>query len=168
MARYFGRPGSGPQLQAELLPRVEAELSTQVDPMPGARQLLEHLVSRIPTAVATNSPRAMLTAALKSSGLDQFFEISIAADEVTHPKPDPEIYLQAFGRLNATPNTGVALEDSSTGVAAARAASAFVITVPSQRGKQLDGDYFTDTLDDPVLVAWAQTVECLSDPLSRL
>ena len=70
MARYFGRPGSGPQLQAELLPRVEAELSTQVDPMPGARQLLEHLVSRIPTAVATNSPRAMLTAALKSSGLE--------------------------------------------------------------------------------------------------
>lgn len=91
----------------------------------------------------------------------------MAADEVSHPKPDPQIYLEAFGRLNATPHNGVALEDSSTGVAAARAAGAFVITVPSQRGKRLDGDYITNTLGDSALVEWAQIVECISDPLSR-
>jgi HAD superfamily hydrolase (TIGR01509 family) len=161
MAEYFGRPGSGPLLQAELLPHVEAELSTQVVPMPGAVNLLEHLASRVPIAVATTSPRAMLTAALRSSGLDQFFQISIAADEVTHPKPDPQLYLEAFTRLNAAPNTGVAFEDSSTGVAAARAAGAFLITVPSQPGKQLDGDYISATLDDDVLIEWARTVEGL-------
>jgi beta-phosphoglucomutase-like phosphatase (HAD superfamily) len=136
--------------------------------MPGARQLLEHLGNRVPIAVATNSPRAMLTAALTSSGLDQFFEISIAADEVARPKPDPQLYLQAFERLHAIPRTGVALEDSSTGVAAARAAGAFLITVPSQPGKQLDGDYITTTLDDAALIEWAQTVERLSDTLSFL
>lgn len=157
IAEYFGRPGSGPQLQAELLPRVEAELSTRVDPMPGARQLLEYLGNRVPIAVVTNSPRAMLSAALRSSGLDQFFEISIAADEVAHPKPDPQLYLKAFARLNAAPHTGRALEDSSTGVAAARAAGTFLITVPSQPGKQLDGDYVTNILDDDALIEWAQT-----------
>ena len=167
MANYFDRPGIGAQLRAQLLPRVEAELSVRVDPMPGARQLLEHLVGRVPIAVATNSPRAMLTAALTASGFDQFFAISVAADEVVHPKPDPELYLQAFERLDATPSTGVALEDSSTGVVAARAAGAFLITVPSQPGKQLDGDYITDTLGDPVLVEWAQTVKRLSDKQSR-
>lgn len=36
MAAYFGRPGCGPALQAELVPRVEAELA-RVDPLPGAR-----------------------------------------------------------------------------------------------------------------------------------
>jgi beta-phosphoglucomutase-like phosphatase (HAD superfamily) len=56
MAEYFGRPGIGALLQAELLPRVEAELSARVNPMPGARTLLEHLVGRVPLAVATNSP----------------------------------------------------------------------------------------------------------------
>lgn len=162
MAEYFGRPGIGPRLQAELLPRVEAELSTQVAPMPGALPLLGHLSSRVPIAVATNSPRAMLTAALRSSGLDQFFQVSVAADEVTHPKPDPQLYLQAFKHLNTAPHAGVALEDSSTGVAAARAAGAFLITVPSQPGKQLDGDYITNTLDDDMLIEWAQTVEHLS------
>jgi beta-phosphoglucomutase-like phosphatase (HAD superfamily) len=55
MAEYFGRPGMGPQLQAELLPRVEAELSTCVDPMPGARELLEHLDLR-PAVSAHSTP----------------------------------------------------------------------------------------------------------------
>ncbi len=158
MAHYFGRPGTGPQLQAELLPRVEAELAAEVQPMPGARSLVELVAGKVPIAVATNSPRAMLTAALKSSGFAEFFEVSIAADEVERPKPDPQLYLEAFALLNAEPTAGVALEDSSTGVAAARAARAFLITVPSQPGKQLDGDYVTGALDDPVLIAWAQAL----------
>jgi HAD superfamily hydrolase (TIGR01509 family) len=161
IAEYFGRPGIGPQLQAELALRVEAELSSRVDPMPGARELLEHLHGRLPLAVATNSPRAMLTAALTSSGLDSFFQVSIAADEVSRPKPDPQLYLQAFERLNATSRTGVALEDSYTGVAAARAAGAFLITVP---GKQLDGDYVAKSLDDDLLTKWAQSVSHLKHP----
>jgi beta-phosphoglucomutase-like phosphatase (HAD superfamily) len=100
----------------------------------------------------------MLNAALRSSGLDEFFAVSIAADEVERPKPDPQLYLAAFRMLNAESTTGVALEDSSTGIAAARPSGTYVITVPSQPGKQLDGDYVTTTLDDPVLIEWAQAV----------
>ena len=158
MAEYFGRRGSGPQLQAELIPRVEAELAAGTQPMPGARRLLELLAGRVPIAVATNSPRAMLTAALSSAGIAEFFPVSIAADEVERPKPEPQLYVEAFALLGADPITGVAFEDSSTGVAAARAAGMFLITVPSQPGKDLDGDYVTDTLDDPALIVWAQTV----------
>jgi len=158
MADYFGHPGTGPQLQTELLPRVEAELATDVQPMPGARALLESLADKVPIALATNSPRALLTSALAASGLAEFFPVSIAADEVRRPKPDPQLYLEAFAMLGADPTAGVALEDSSTGVAAARAARTFLITVPSQAGAQLDGDYVTDTLDDPVLIEWARAV----------
>lgn len=158
IADHIGQPGAGPQLQSELLPRVEAELATAVEAMPGARDLLKHLAGRIPLAIATNSPRTMLNAALATSGLADFFEVSVAADEVDHPKPDPRLYLAAFDQLGAHPSSGVALEDSATGVAAVRAAGAFLITVPSQPGKRLDGDYITSTLADPVLTAWAQKV----------
>lgn len=163
MAEYFGRPGIGAQLQAQLLPRVEAELSAQVAPMPGARELLEHLDGKVPLGVATNSPRNMLIAALTSSGLLPFFDVSVAADEVVCPKPHPQLYLETFARLKASPRTGVAVEDSSTGVAAARAAGSFIITVPSQAGNRLDGDYVTNTLNDTALVEWAQTVRHLSE-----
>ncbi|MBS9532460.1 HAD family phosphatase [Mycobacterium sp. M1] len=159
MAAHFGHPGQGRRLEAELFSRVEAELAVRVDPMPGAVRLLNLLAGRIPIAVATNSPRALLTTALRTSGLDRFFGVTVAADEVDRPKPDPQLYLRAFELLGAAPQTGVALEDSATGVAAARAAGAFLVTVPSQPGRRLDGDYLTDALDDPALLDWAVNVQ---------
>lgn len=158
IAGYIGRPGAGPRLQSELLPRVESELAANVEAMPGAHDLLKHLAGRVPLAVATNSPRAILNAALFTSGLADYFEVSVAAEEVERPKPDPQLYLCAFDQLGAQPRFGVALEDSATGVTAARASGAFLITVPSQPGKHLDGDYVTSTLVDPLLAEWAQTV----------
>jgi HAD superfamily hydrolase (TIGR01509 family) len=156
MADHIGRPGIGARLESELLPRVQAELAAAVEPMPGARALLELLAGRVPLGVATNSRRAMLDAALTSSGLGSFFDASVAADEVDRPKPDPQLFLVAFDRLGAQPHSSVALEDSATGVAAARASGAFLITVPSQPGKNLDGDYVATTLLDPVITDWAQ------------
>jgi HAD superfamily hydrolase (TIGR01509 family) len=158
IADYIGQPGAGPRLQSELLPRVEAELTATVEAMPGAPELLQRLAGRVPLAVATNSPRAMLNAALASSGLGEYFEVSVAADEVERPKPHPQLYLAAFDQLGAQPRSGVALEDSATGVTAARASGAYLITVPSQPGKQLDGDYITTSLADPLLIDWAQKV----------
>lgn len=137
-------------------------LAARIDVMLGARELLERLAGRVPLAVATNSPRAMLDAALATSGLADYFGVSVAADEVERPKPDAQLYLAAFDRLGAHPRSGVALEDSATGVTAARAAGAFVITVPSQPGKRLDGDYITPTLVDPLLTEWAQDVTAVS------
>ncbi|MDH6284255.1 HAD family hydrolase [Prescottella agglutinans] len=161
MAEYIGRPGYGPELETQLLPRVEAELSTRVEAMPGARELLELLDGRVPLAVASNSPRALLSAALASAGLDGFFKVSLAADEVDNPKPHPELYLRAFEELSSSPSEGVALEDSATGIAAARAAGTFLVTVPSQPGKILDGDYLTDSLEDPAIVSWAHRVRAV-------
>lgn len=156
MADYFGRPGHGAQLQVELVPLVEAELVQGVQPMPGAVDLVQALAGSVPLAVATNSPRTMLDVALGSAGLAPYLAVSVAADEVRTPKPHPELYLTAFELLGVSPNAGVALEDSSTGVAAARAAGAYLITVPSQPGKQLDGDFVTTTLADPEIVRWAR------------
>lgn len=161
MADYIGRPSIGPELQSALLPRVEAELAADVQPMPGARRLLEVLGRRVPLGVATNSRRAMLDAALHSAAMAEYFSVSVAADEVDRAKPDPELYLRAFELLSASPAHGVALEDSSTGVAAARAAGAFLITVPSQPGKNLDGDLVVRSLEDPVIMEWASRVESL-------
>src|SRR5271170_5560101 len=125
MAVYIGQPGVGRRLQSELLPRVESELATTVEAMPGARDLLERLAGRVPLAVATNSRRALLNAALATSALVDYFEVSVAADEVERPKPDPQLYLAAFDQLGAQPCSGVALEDSATVLAAARASGAF-------------------------------------------
>ncbi|KQR96166.1 hypothetical protein ASG12_18325 [Williamsia sp. Leaf354] len=158
LARFFGRPDDSPLIEVDLLARVAGELSDGVAPMPGARVLLDAVAGRVPVAVATNSPRQLLSAALSTSGLGRYFEVSVTADDVAHAKPHPEPYLVAFERLGARPSDGVALEDSSTGVVAAQAAGAFVIAVPSQAGKALTADFVTDALTDPEIVAWGRTV----------
>lgn len=103
----------------------------------GAAQILEEppfLPDRTPRGVASNSPRALVEAALETAGLGGVFDSVIGADDVREPKPAPEAYLLSCGVLGARPGRGVALEGSPTGAAAARGAGSYVIEVPSTPG----------------------------------
>lgn len=109
----------------------------------------------MPIAVASNSPRELLDAALWSAGLADCFTHTFAADEVRSPKPAPELYLTACETLGATPRRSVAFEDSATGIASARAAGLYVAVVPSLPGAGLDHDWLGTSLAEPELLDWA-------------
>ncbi|MFC6021407.1 HAD family hydrolase [Plantactinospora solaniradicis] len=157
MADYFGRPGDGPLLAQHLHELVAAELAAGADALPGARELVLGLHGRLPIAVASNSPRPFVDAALTSAGLDNLLTHVISADDVAHPKPAPDMYRAACALLGADPARSVAFEDSATGVASARAAGMYVIGVPSLPGVTLDVDAVFTTLADLRLTAWAAT-----------
>ncbi|MFS0696660.1 HAD family hydrolase [Streptomyces nitrosporeus] len=159
MAAYFGRPGDGPRLAGELLSLVRAELADGAQALPGARELLKACAAAVPVAVASNSPRELLDIALGTSGLSGFVPVSFAADEVAAPKPAPDLYLAACSALGADPGDAVAFEDSATGVAAARAAGMYVVTVPSLEHVALDHDWLAGTLFDTELALWASGLE---------
>jgi len=158
MADYFGRRGEGAAVAADLLARVGVELELGANPLPGAVELVRACAERVPVAVASNSPRFLLDVALQGSGLAELLPISLAADEVERPKPDPELYLAACALLGAAPELSVAFEDSGTGAAAARAAGLFVITVPSLPGSRIDHDWQLSSLADPALLRWVASL----------
>ncbi len=83
----------------------------------------------LPVAIGTNSARWRLDAILAATGLDELFDVSVTASEVSNPKPAPDIYLQAFQRIGVPPHRGVVLEDSPSGTKAAKAAGAHVVAV---------------------------------------
>jgi HAD superfamily hydrolase (TIGR01509 family) len=123
--------------------------------LPGARAIAETLRRRgIPVAVSSNSPRRFVDTALRSAGLHDLFEVLVSAEDAEHGKPAPDLYLAACSRLAAAPGRSVAFEDSSTGVASARAAGMFVIAVPSAPAALLDAHLIYDSLTHPDLVAW--------------
>jgi HAD superfamily hydrolase (TIGR01509 family) len=155
MADYFGRPGEGAVLAAELLDGVRRELAAGAQALPGAVELVRACAARVPVAVASNSPRVLLDAALSSSGLAGLFGVSFAADEVAAAKPAPDLYLAACAALGAEPSACVAFEDSGTGIAAARAAGLHLVVVPSLPSQSLDHDWRADSLADPALQAWS-------------
>jgi HAD superfamily hydrolase (TIGR01509 family) len=131
-ARRLGRPAEeGPRLVEEMVGLMHDRVRQSVDARPGARELVARLrEAETPVALASNSPRFLVDDALRSAGLDDAFEIIVTGDDVERAKPAPDIYLLACERLGVAPGDALALEDSASGVAAAKAAGLTVVGVP--------------------------------------
>ena len=152
MERHLGLPGRGRELHHELRELVHAELDgTGVEPMPGVLDLLAALREHgVPLGLATNSSRQFATRALRAAGLYDCFDALVSAEEVERPKPAPDVYLETAARLGVEAPACVALEDSETGVAAARAAGMTVVGVPSFPGVALEAaNLVAPSLADP-------------------
>ncbi len=92
---------------------------------PGAVELLDWLVERgIPHTIATASRWPNVSFFIERLGLGDWFEVAqIVFDDGTRPgKPAPDIYVEAARRLGLPPGRCVVVEDSRSGLAAARAA----------------------------------------------
>ncbi|MDQ4029978.1 MAG: HAD family phosphatase, partial [Actinomycetota bacterium] len=146
------QPGRADELGRELLELVERLLLEDAVAFPGAPELVRAVKAReIPVGVASNTPGILLRGALACAGLLDEFGVVVAADEVAEPKPSPDVYLRACELLAAEPSCSVALEDSPTGVAAARGAGMFVIGIPSFPGVTLEADLVAESLRDPAV-----------------
>jgi HAD superfamily hydrolase (TIGR01509 family) len=136
---WLGRPGRRAELMEELDGLVVAELEHGVEAMVGARDLLEGLKAQgTPIGLVSNSPMRFVRRSLEIVGFEAIFDVLISGHDVAAPKPAPDPYLEACKQLGVEAGPGViALEDSPTGVAAARAAGLTVIGVPSVDGVEL-------------------------------
>jgi HAD superfamily hydrolase (TIGR01509 family) len=139
LERRLGEPGRAAELIEELNELVVAELEHGVEAMRGAAELLHRLKRRgTPIGLVSNSPLPFVQRSLEIVGFVDHFDVVLSAHEVAAPKPAPDPYLEACRRLGVEPGPDViALEDSPTGVAAARAAGLTVIGVPSLEGIEL-------------------------------
>ena len=72
--------------------------------------------------VASSSHREYVDTLLGSIGKPYHFDSVVCGDEVTHGKPDPEIFLTAARKAGVAPENCVVLEDSKFGIIAAKRA----------------------------------------------
>jgi HAD superfamily hydrolase (TIGR01509 family) len=94
-----------------------------VEPLPGVRELLAELRRRgVPVGLASASLRQWVDATLTGLGLDDAFDTTVSASEVQRSKPAPDLYLAAAERLGVPPEHSLAVEDTASGIAAAKAA----------------------------------------------
>jgi HAD superfamily hydrolase (TIGR01509 family) len=156
LEEILDRPGEGAALVRELVSECWFEISRNAEPRPGAVELVETLRDHngeVPLGVASNSPRRLVEEALQTAGLFEAFEAIIGYEDVRNPKPDPDPYLLCCGRLGADPSHSIALEDSPTGAASARAAGLYVIGVPSEPGIPLEAHQTAGSLQDSAVRA---------------
>ena len=77
---------------------------------------------RLPMAVATGGIPIVVNGAMQSIGMTGFFDTIVTAEDVSHGKPAPDIFLEAARRLGVEPQYCQVFEDSDAGLEAARRA----------------------------------------------
>lgn len=108
------------------------ELLATLEPLPGVVGLLDALAdAAVAVAVASSSPRSWVEPLLERTGLRRRFAVVCTRDDVERAKPAPDLYALAVGRLGASPERSVALEDSHNGCTAAKAAGLRCVAVPN-------------------------------------
>jgi len=130
MSGLIGGQRDGHSLMLEIIERMVLKFKGELPFMPGAVELLSDLrANGIELTLVSASPRSLVDAAL-SNFAESPFARSISSNEVKITKPDPEGYLLAASSGGHEISNCLVLEDSLTGVTAAKASGAWVLAVP--------------------------------------
>lgn len=78
--------------------------------------------SNIKLALASSSPKKLITIIIKMFKLEPFFTAAVSGQEVKRGKPAPDIFLRAAELLGVLPEECLVIEDSRNGVMAAKEA----------------------------------------------
>jgi HAD superfamily hydrolase (TIGR01509 family) len=133
----LGRPVDRAAIRAQRRRRF-ADLVAARAVLPGVLEYLtdaERLGLRL--GVASSSSREWVVGHLGRLGLTDRFAAIACADEVSHTKPDPALYLVALTALDLRADEAIALEDSPNGIAAAKRAGLYCVAVPNALTRHL-------------------------------
>ena len=103
-------------------------MSDELEPMTGLVEFVKDNYEKgIKMVVASSSPFYYVKHKLKLFGIDQYFDKVVSADDITHTKPHPEIYLKALEKLGMNSDEVIAIEDSTNGIKSAKAAGLYCV-----------------------------------------
>ena len=109
--------------------------------LPGVLDYLESAAGfQLSLAVASSSHGGWAPSHLERLGLIDFFSAVRTADDVVRARPHPDVYLAALDALGVAPADAIAIEDSPTGIAAAKRAGIFCVVVPNAMTRDLSVD----------------------------
>ncbi|MCJ7767109.1 HAD family phosphatase [Candidatus Bathyarchaeota archaeon] len=110
---------------------AQVNLADTVTLFDGAIELLDSLRNKVPIGLASMNNRKVILNLLRKMRIAEYFQVVITADEIEHPKPSPDIFLECARILDCSPERCVVVEDSVFGVEAARRAGMKCIAVPT-------------------------------------
>lgn len=118
-------------VSSEISNRVIELILEKGEALPGLYEALD-LISNLktPLAIATSSSEKIIEAVLNRLELKNYFSVIQSADKEPYGKPHPAVYLNCAEKINANPMNCIAIEDSITGVIAAKAARMKVVAIP--------------------------------------
>jgi HAD superfamily hydrolase (TIGR01509 family) len=140
--------------------KFEEELEISLQPVQGIRELLEQIKHQV--CVASNSSLAYIRKVLSKTSLSDFFGDRVFSSRVLRkPKPAPDVFLHAATSLGFKPEACIVVEDSISGIEAAKNAGMPVIAF-------MAGKHFNSTLKAKLLQAKADYYCTSTEELKNL
>ncbi len=97
-------------------------------PMEGFTDFVkEQFAKGIRMSVASSSPREYVLHKLRLFGVEDCFSFIVSGDDISHSKPDPEIYEVAAAKMDLPKEELIAIEDAYNGIASAKAAGLYTV-----------------------------------------
>lgn len=102
----------------------------------GVRELIDRLSKKYMIALASGASRVEVELILKDFQIDQYFPVKISADDVKNSKPHPEPYVKTAELLKVLPQECVVIEDSRSGIRAAKSVGCYCIAITTTHTKE--------------------------------
>ena len=135
LRRFLGNDLTRERLD-ELCEELEEDFRKEIGPharaFPGVRRFIEECQAQgVAMGVASAAIAKNVNFLVAALGLQDYFGALLTANEITHPKPHPEIYLKAAAKLGVNPAACAVFEDSFVGVEAAKRAGMKCVAIAS-------------------------------------
>ncbi|NOY97071.1 MAG: HAD-IA family hydrolase [Chlorobi bacterium] len=105
------------------------KLMHQIKPVKPVVDLIKKYNGVLPMSVGTGGHHRLAWKTLEILGLDKYFDILVAMEDVTHYKPHPETFLRCAEKMNVDPQYCQVFEDGALGLQAARSAGMIPVDV---------------------------------------
>jgi len=117
-------------LRTELLNHFDS-IQHLVNYIPGCQEFIERVHQKYKIGIASNGSRKVVNQTVENLSLKQYFQDHIySKDDVGGvAKPKPDVFLHAAKMLNSDPSECIVIEDSETGIEAAKKAGMYVIAI---------------------------------------
>jgi HAD superfamily hydrolase (TIGR01509 family) len=109
-----------------------------IKPYPGVVELIRSISGQLPLALCTGALRSDIKPIFQALDLEHAFDVIVTAEDVETSKPDPACYRlalqrlqQAFPKQGIQPSCSLAIEDTPSGITAAKGAGLKVLVVPN-------------------------------------
>jgi HAD superfamily hydrolase (TIGR01509 family) len=129
MAQRFSLDAAKIDSIREVFDAAYLPMLAKVPPLPGAVEKVTEFARHAPQALVTGSTSEQAATVLDTLGITESFLHVIGCDRYSRGKPDPEPFLLAAERLEVDPASCLCIEDSPSGVTAARKAGMKVVGV---------------------------------------
>jgi len=128
----LGLPEPPEELNRLVVERMEERYRDGLPVIDGAVDAVRRMAERWPLGLASSSNRPLIDLALDRMGVADLFHATVSSEEVERGKPAPDVYLEAARRLGVPPERLAAVEDSASGIRAAKAAGLRIVAIPNR------------------------------------